>query len=217
MDNFYYDDREIITDSAFCKEVELLNSHLQKFSIKYKTKTIAFLPPYSLIPLHNFAFVFPENRRIKQLMKLVLRLFYSEEMGAKKYTIYMKIGDPQIKQVSLVLSILFLKELIKSINESQIKKITKPFLIEKGKYIINSFRNAEDPYINQYYEFYDTFIQYFHIKEKNKIELFSFVSWGNMFYTRIIHPNHLLNAPLKECINFFGLLFIDLQIPKNIY
>ena len=212
MNNFYYDDREIITDSAFCKEVELLNSHLQKFSIKYKTKTMAFLPPYSLIPLHNFAFVFPENRRIKQLMKLVLRLFYSEEMGAKKYTIYMKIGDPQIKQVSLVLSILFLKELIKSINESQIKKITKPFLIEKGKYIINSFRNTEDPYINQYYEFYDTFIQYFHIKEKNKIELFSFVSWGNMFYTRIIHPNHLLNAPLKECINFFGL-----QIPKNIY
>ena len=138
-------------------------------------------------------------------------------MGAKKYTIYMKIGDPQIKQVSLVLSILFLKELIKSINESQIKKITKPFLIEKGKYIINSFRNTEDPYINQYYEFYDTFIKYFHIKEKNKIELFSFVSWGNMFYTRIIHPNHLLNAPLKECIHFSGLLFIDLQIQKNIY
>ena len=127
MNNFYYDDREIITDSAFCKEVELLNSHLQKFSIKYKTKTMASLPPYSLIPLHNFAFVFPENRRIKQLMKLVLRLFYSEEIGAKKYTIYMKIGDPQIKQVSLVLSILFLKELIKSINESQIKKLLNPF------------------------------------------------------------------------------------------
>ena len=70
---------------------------------------MAFLPPYSLIPLHNFAFVFPENRRIKQLMKLVLRLFYSEEMGAKKYTIYMKIGDPQIKQVSVVLSIYSLR------------------------------------------------------------------------------------------------------------
>ena len=109
MDNFYYDDREIITDSAFCKEVELLNSHLQKFSIKYKTKTIAFLPRYSLISLHNFAFVFPDNRRIKQLRKLVLKLFYSEKMGAKKYTIYTKIGSLKLSKCHLFFQFYSLK------------------------------------------------------------------------------------------------------------